>query len=228
MEITRLDFRLLQTRLLTQIRARVQNGEISERALARLSGLSQPHLHNVLKGARFFSLQAADQVLQSLRIDLLDLLTHTERGGYGGTPGQEAPALGDCRMVPLLEGWIGRHDPFPKRAGSERYPFPSAEVARLAEPVAARLAPDSLRAPPFGGRGVVLMDRAAAVRKDPDGGGYFALDLSGGGAIGLVRHIRRDAQVWVRHAEAWRSIPVSGRDPLEVIQGRVSLLVRQL
>ncbi len=41
----RLNFRLLQIRLLAHIRSRVRNGEISERRLARITGVSQPHLH---------------------------------------------------------------------------------------------------------------------------------------------------------------------------------------
>jgi hypothetical protein len=35
------------------LRERVMNGEISERRLAQLTGISQPHMHNVLKGTEF-------------------------------------------------------------------------------------------------------------------------------------------------------------------------------
>jgi transcriptional regulator with XRE-family HTH domain len=41
-------------------------------------GVSQPHIHNVLKGKRFFSLETADQVLQSLGVDVLDLIDPEE------------------------------------------------------------------------------------------------------------------------------------------------------
>ena len=34
------------------LRARVRNGELTERGLARLVGVSQPHIHNVLKGSK--------------------------------------------------------------------------------------------------------------------------------------------------------------------------------
>ena len=43
--------------------------------LARISGVSQPHIHNVLKGKRIFSQEMSDEILLHLRIDLLDLLT---------------------------------------------------------------------------------------------------------------------------------------------------------
>jgi transcriptional regulator with XRE-family HTH domain len=224
-----MDFRLLQMRLVSHVRARVRNGEISERSLARLTGISQPHIHNVLKGARLLSADLADQILHRLRIDLVDLLTADEGGGaHGVPPGQEPADPGECRMVALLDGWIGRECPYPQAAGRERYPFPAADVERLESPVAARLAPDPLRTPIFAGRGVVLLDRSERVRLGPDKEGYFALDLSGGGTIGLVRRAGRHLYLWVCLADAWQSVPLPDRDPLDVIQGRVSLVVRNL
>ena len=224
-----MDFRLLQNRLVSHIRARVRNGEISERSLARLTGISQPHIHNVLKGARLLSAEMADQILQRLRIDLVDLLTANEAGATRGVPpGQEPADTGECRMVALLDGWIGREYAYPTATGRERYPFAAAEVARLESPVAARLAPDALRAPIFAGRGVVLLDRAEKVRLRPDEEGYFALDLCGGGTIGLVRRAGRHLYLWVCLGDAWQSVPLPDRDPLEVVRGRVSLVVRQL
>jgi len=69
-----MDFTRLQCRLVAHIRERVRSGEITERGLARLTGISQPHIHNVLKGQRFLSIGMADQLLRELRLDLLDLL----------------------------------------------------------------------------------------------------------------------------------------------------------
>jgi len=69
-----MDFTRLQCRLVTHIRERVRSGEVTERGLARMTGVSQPHIHNVLKGSRFLSVGMADQILRELRIDLLDLI----------------------------------------------------------------------------------------------------------------------------------------------------------
>ena len=69
-----MDFTRLQCRLVTHIRERVRSGEITERGLARMTGISQPHIHNVLKGKRFLSIETADQLLHELRVDLLDLI----------------------------------------------------------------------------------------------------------------------------------------------------------
>ena len=71
-------FRDLHERLLEELRQRVRSGAATERGLARLSGVSQPHLHNVLKGKRTLSLRTADGVLHRLQIDLLHLIEPEE------------------------------------------------------------------------------------------------------------------------------------------------------
>ena len=65
----------LNERFVAHLRERVRSGELTERGLARISGVSQPHIHNVLKGKRVFSQETSDEILSHLRMDLLDLLT---------------------------------------------------------------------------------------------------------------------------------------------------------
>jgi transcriptional regulator with XRE-family HTH domain len=72
------DFKDLEYRFLRDLRERVRSGAVTERGLARLAGVSQPHIHNVLKGKRFFSLEKADLVLRSLGLDVLDLIDPDE------------------------------------------------------------------------------------------------------------------------------------------------------
>lgn len=69
-----LDFQRLILRLVWNLEQRVRSGEISERSLARVAGLSQPHLHHVLKGERHLSIAMADQILRRLHLDLRDLM----------------------------------------------------------------------------------------------------------------------------------------------------------
>ena len=73
-----MNFHDLQRRLVDELRERVRSGGATERGLARTVGVSQPHLHNVLKGKRVFSLEMADDVLRHLHIDLLDLIDPME------------------------------------------------------------------------------------------------------------------------------------------------------
>lgn len=69
-----MNFRQQQRRLIAHLRELVRNGDATERSLARLTGVSQPHMHNVLKGKRLLSLEMADQVLAQLHLDLLDFI----------------------------------------------------------------------------------------------------------------------------------------------------------
>jgi len=78
-----MDFTRLQCRLLAHLRDRVRSGELTERGLARRTGISQPHIHNVLKGERLLSIGAADKILRALRLDLLELLEPDDFGSLG-------------------------------------------------------------------------------------------------------------------------------------------------
>lgn len=69
-----MNFRDLHGHLACYVSTRVHRGELTERGLARRVGISQPHLHNVLKGKRYFSLQSADLVLHELGLSIVDLI----------------------------------------------------------------------------------------------------------------------------------------------------------
>jgi len=71
-------FHDLHGRLIHHLNQRVQRGEITERGVARRIGMSQPHIHNVLKGKRFLSWKSADALLKTLHLDLLDLVKDSE------------------------------------------------------------------------------------------------------------------------------------------------------
>ena len=64
----------LHERLIENLRQRVRSGEMTERGLARATGVSQPHIHHVLRGKRLLSAVTADQILRRLQMDVLDLI----------------------------------------------------------------------------------------------------------------------------------------------------------
>lgn len=64
----------LMNYLLEELRRRVTAGEASERGLALIAGISQPHLHHVLKGKRKLSPAKADVILRHLGLDLMELI----------------------------------------------------------------------------------------------------------------------------------------------------------
>ncbi len=94
-------FTVMLRRATEEIRWRVRNGEVTERGLARLAGLSQPHVHNVLKGVRLPSPESADRLLRALGLRAADLLPVCP-GAYqcsmcsrrfGTIPGERASTL---------------------------------------------------------------------------------------------------------------------------------------
>jgi plasmid maintenance system antidote protein VapI len=66
-------FEELQQRLARLVRARIGNGEFTERGLARMTGISQPQIHNFLKGARKLSPEFADRLMLCFGLGILDL-----------------------------------------------------------------------------------------------------------------------------------------------------------
>lgn len=82
LKVSSLTFVELQRRLIAYLRENVRNGDITERRLARITGVSQPHIHHVLSGKRGLSMDMADQILRALRIDLLDLVGPEDRAGW--------------------------------------------------------------------------------------------------------------------------------------------------
>lgn len=79
-------FETLQGRLLDCIKWRVRNGELTERRLAGLVGISQPHMHNILKGVRALSPETADRILKTLEMSVLDLFVAEHAPGQGILP----------------------------------------------------------------------------------------------------------------------------------------------
>jgi transcriptional regulator with XRE-family HTH domain len=73
-----MNFADLERRFIAHLREIVRRGELTERGLARVTGVSQPHLHNVLKGKRSLSTEMADLILSHLDLDLVDLLEPDE------------------------------------------------------------------------------------------------------------------------------------------------------
>ncbi|HXE14396.1 MAG TPA: hypothetical protein VN633_19880 [Bryobacteraceae bacterium] len=74
-----LNFHDLQRRLISFVVTKIRNGEFTERGLARILGVSQPHLHNVLKGARPLKPEFADCLLEHFEIGILDLMESQDR-----------------------------------------------------------------------------------------------------------------------------------------------------
>jgi transcriptional regulator with XRE-family HTH domain len=86
-------FALMKNRLLDNVRLKLRNGENTERRLALRVGLSQSHIHNVLKGERELTLDVADRILDELGMSALDLVERGEFVAYLGRTGIDVQAV---------------------------------------------------------------------------------------------------------------------------------------
>ena len=74
------------------LREKVKNGYLTERGMARAIGVSQPHLHNILKGIRTLPPELADQLLV-----LAGLSLHGLMGASAADPRGTRP---NCQLHP--------------------------------------------------------------------------------------------------------------------------------
>jgi hypothetical protein len=194
-------FELMHSRLVDYLRSRVKSGELTERGLARIAGISQPHLHNVLKGVRVLSTAKADAVVMNLRLCALDLVREDELAGSGRTPASTRQ-----REVPLAAGCVGPGHPFPdlqKTVG--RMSFFAEELEGIACPVAVRLAADPAAAAIFHAGDIVLLDVLQS-RGEPLQPGYHAIEESEQGVLRWCENepadpgrVVRARAIWVGH-----------------------------
>lgn len=219
-------FKILQETLIVHLRDRVRSGELTERGLARLTGVSQPHIHNVLKGVRSLSVEYADQILEKLGIAPSDLIG---AGDLGWEPMHE-PVF---THVPWLGGKAG-----PSKELSDRYqdkvffPVPSAWAGPLVSPVMVTLAQDSQLYPHFQEGDFALVDRAVPSRDELR---LSSVYLVRKGKSTVLRSIRVGGTrlylltpgTW-EEPRKWEYVPLTGQDLTHVIVGRIVWINRAL
>jgi transcriptional regulator with XRE-family HTH domain len=88
-------FGFLRRRLLETVRYRICSGEYTERGFARMIGISQPQVHNILKGARNLSPETADLILAKLGMSIFDLLGSVDRP-------QATPPTNLTPIIPIM------------------------------------------------------------------------------------------------------------------------------
>jgi len=230
MEIPSISFRGIHARLLEQLRRRVRNGELTERGLARITGISQPHIHNVLKGAKTLSPELADVILAQLRIPLLELFTRDELSHWlAHTNPHKEQRL---QPVPVLSGLLGLNQPIPRKGPHrEVHTVPYHLTETVTEPLVACLAADPEMDPLFSDRDMVLLDQSETARSLFQSEGYYivrtvdgpcvrALQRSGNSIL-LITERNRD------EAEKWARIELGGANILDIVLARVVWLNRR-
>src|SRR5262249_4196238 len=145
-------FHDLERRLIQMLNRKVQEGEISQRQLALLTGFTQPHIHNVLKGARRMHADLADALLECLGWSV-------ERVAEGGPEGSDIH-----RRVVFRRDGVGPSRPFPDQPDESTYLlFPRSFLMPYVRPILLRLDEDECGMSPLIQPGdIVLVDQAQA------------------------------------------------------------------
>ena len=220
-------FEMLQERLLLLLRARVQGGEITERNMAKLTGISQPHFHNVLKGNRKFSPEVADSILRKLDLNVLDLfeagelVTHLSKTSMHED--QRYTSIG------VLEGDLGPGKPLPTLSRSaEKFTVPQSQLKMVTDPVVARLAFDPQMRGIFNGGEVVLLDQSEMSRSFLEPQSLFVV-LTDRGALVRKLKLRGDQVLLLNGAgeETGEHLNLAGREMHEVVVARLVWMNRR-
>jgi hypothetical protein len=214
-------FHELQTRLINIARERVKAGELTERGLARMCGISQPQLHNVLKSIRGLSTGSTDRMMQALDLDVSDLLRRISTD-----PGEEV------RAIPMLQSRIGPGSDGVLTVIRGYIPLPESWLGDLVDPLAARLGPDLVLPKALAAHDLVLLDQNPLLRASPGGNSLWV--VSEGPGL-RVRYLRMGAaglcianEVTLEDPHKWRSIPLQGRNILDIVRARIVWIGREM
>ena len=219
----RVTFAVIQKRLLEALRLMLRNGDFTERGLARVVGLSQPHIHNVLKGARVLSSDVGDLLIAGLDLSLIELLGSDELGAALMAKQAQRQV---SQSLPVLMGRIGPNDPFPSwRMAGEWVIARDPELQALRRPAFVQFGADPAIAPQWVKHGYGLLDFDEASRAEPGEPGWYALRWRGAGYLRQVS--RRGDELVVlgqRTLEEWgapETIALSEGALLQIVRARL-------
>lgn len=220
-ESTGLPIEELHQRLIEVARQRVRAGELTERGMARLCGLSQPHMHNVLKNMRALSTNSADRLMLALELSVPGLLWRFPEDIEAGV-----------RIIPVIRNAIGPGNEAAFSIFRGYMPFPISLVKCLVDPIAARLAPDLVLPKLVAANDLALLDQNAAVRRQPSGKDCWVVADGSGLRIRYVRlggaRIYLGNEVTVGDPRNWQSMPLAGRDILDIVRARIVWIGREM
>lgn len=222
-----LGFEELADRLVRYLNELVRRGEVSERGLAKLSGYSQPHIHNVLHRVRALKISTADRLLETLGIPLTALFTQDELAGRA----ERSPSQG--QPVALLQGPLGAGAPFPREMQRPTIQFlPGQTLEGLVNPVLAKLSPEERSAwPTLWPQDLLLLDRSPQRRKTPTLDWFYALEWQGGSYVCRCRRMGSTLLTITEHegsVEPPARIPAEPGELLSIVRGVVVWVSRDL
>jgi transcriptional regulator with XRE-family HTH domain len=224
-----LTFQDAQLKLLAYVRDRIQNGELTERRLARLISISQPHVHNVLKGVRKLSPEIFDSILKYFQISILDLAPLEElEASLRRKTGPERVA-----EVAFLESLVGPGRRWPTAVNRRRtFPLPFPALVAPVDLVMAHLARDPFMYATVADSDIALLDTFEERRSELSPYGLYAVSRSDGDVV--LRYIRQGARSYYLLSDVnmdeptqWEQLPIAASELLDRVKARVRWLGRE-
>ncbi len=173
-----------QHRLLAELRTKVQNGQLTEREMARLTGVSQPHIHNVLKGVRNLSPEIADRILKTFHLSVLDFSSPNELHDRMSARGQRLLLV----EMPVLRSPVGPNQPWRHELSArERITLPIPMQRTRPNLAAVRLEYDPRMGDVLGNRDLAALNIAGRTPLPVDPAGLYVVETAGGAAVRYLR-----------------------------------------
>jgi hypothetical protein len=214
-------FKELQGKLIRIARGRVRAGELTERGLARMCGVSQPQIHNVLKSIRGLSTDSTDRLMQALDLTVSDLLWEISTEPHV-----------DIRVIPIVKARIGPGSDAVLTATRGHIPLPRSLIGDVVDPLAARLGPDLVLPKAVAVHDLVVLDQNPAIRSAPGGSGIWVVSESSGLR---VRYLRTEGtrlsivnEVTLGDSQKWQAVPLEGRNILDIVRARIVWMGREM
>ncbi len=190
-------------------------------------GISQPHVHNVLKGVRNLSIGMSDSILNIFHLSILDL-----------APLEDLESKLKSRKalpvveVPVLDKPIGPGIPWPAQIVQGKHfvtPVPTGVI--LPGLVMALVAPDPQMGETLAGYDIAILDTSERHRAKPSPEGLYAVER--GGEV-VLRYLRPGSRCYylvsdatLGHPAQWEHLSISRRELFEIIKARVLWLGRE-
>lgn len=217
-----------QAKLLAYVRDRIHNGEFTERGLARLIGISQPHVHNVLKGARNLSGEVFDSILEHFQMSLLDLAALEDLEASL----ERRRARERTVEAQVLAGPIGPGTPWPQSMERrKRFELPFAALVAPSELVFVKLSADPDMRGVIEEADVALVDISEKRRREIEPSGIYVVSAGGEAVLRYIRHGRRcyylASAANLNEPVQWRELRVTPSELHEVVKARVRWLGRE-
>ncbi len=192
-----------------------------------MAGLSQPHMHNVLKGVRSLSPEYADRLIAELRLSLLDLMDDAERPVLSPSAGQSA------MEVAWIRGSVGPSCALEERVyPGDVYPVARTLLASLSDPILVTLGHDPLLFPYFQAGDTALIDRQPITGSTLDPKAVYLVKTAGGTLVRSLRiggtRLYLITPSTVDEPRNWSDLPLLGRQVSEVVWGRLVWLQRDV